>query len=477
MPLNVHVKTSETSGAGVSTAFAGTAFVVGEADQGPSTYVSVQSTAQLIEAFGPRTAGNAKLFDQVQTILAIGGVRCYVARVTDSTAVIAKLVLKDATSKPTLVASAKTAGIAGNGIKVEVVEAGSEYELVVTAGEETETSPEFTTQAQAIEWSSESALVTLTAATESEHTTNIPKALAAASLAGGVDASDLTDTSFLTTANTVFPGTLGPGQLLLCGRTTLAAHIGMALHCRENNRWACYELADATSAASLIAERGTITLALQSYGGFVSSSAIIPGLVPGTDRTVAGSAVLAAQCGLASKTGNNSTAPAGEDFAIPYILGFTNLFTEPEMEALQEAGINPFAVENGQFVLDGFYTAVSKDVDEIFWQASAARERMALQADGEAIAARYRRKPLGGRKSVLGKFQGDLQGLIKTHWEAGALDGESAAEAGTATTGEPVNTPQTIQAGELNAELEVEIVPFANQVNLNDVIAPVTETL
>lgn len=474
--LNVKVTTSESAGAGGSAAFAGATFIVGEADGGPAGYVSVRSMAEYKNAFGPRSAGSAKLYDAVNTVLAIGKGRCYVARASDGTAATAKLVLKDAAGHPTLVVSAETPGIEGNETAIEVIEVGSEFQIVVfSEGEEIASSPEFTTQAQAIEWSKEAPLVTIAASTESEHTTAIPKALAKALLTGGVDASDLVDASILATLD-VFPRSLGPGQVIIPGRTTAAIREGAATWAKENDRFAWCDLADQPTAEALIAGKAATPAAIAGCWGTVSSSAIIPGLAPSTTRTVAGSAVIAGMCALVARTGNNSTAPSGADWPIPYVIGFTNTYTEGEMEALQDAGINPFAEEGGFLILDGFYTALSRDVDPIFWQASASRERMALMAEGEEIAGRYRRKPLGGRKSSIGKFQGELQGMIKRHYEAGALFGDELAEAGTADVGDPINTPATIQAGELNAELRVKIVPFADDVNLNLVTAPVTET-
>lgn len=475
--LNVKVTTGETAGARGPFPSAATTFVAGEFDEGPATPVLIRSIGQLAATFGPRSPVSAKAYDAVQTVLAIGESQCWIARESDNTAVTAKLVLKDATGKPTIVVTAKTPGVDGNHFEIEIVESGSEFKVVVSSTEsgELEASPEFTTQAAAIEWSAASPYVTLAASTESEHTTNIPAALTTKALSGGVDATDLTEAS-LTATLAAFPRSLGPGQVICPGKTGAAVHNAMAAHCRENDRFAWFDLADSAVAATLIGETSLETV-LQGYGGFHSSSAIIPGIAPGTVRTVAGSAVLAGLCALVSKAGNNSVAPSGTDWPIPYILGLTNQFTESEAEALQAAGINPFVEEQGVICLQGFYTALSREVDAIFWQASASRERMVLVAEGEVIAGRYRRKLLGGRKSSLGKFQMELQGLIKEHFEAGALFGESAAEAGVVNLGEPVNTPASLQAGELNGELEVKITPFADRVGLKIVTAPISEAL
>lgn len=475
--LNVKVTTGETAAARGPFLSASTTFVVGEFDQGPATPVLIKSMPQLALIFGPRSAVSAKAYDAIQTVLAIGEQQVYVVRETDNTATTAKLVLKDAGGKPTIIVSAKTPGVDGNHLKIEITEAAGKFEVHVISTETgtLEVSPEFTTQLQAIEWSVASPWVTLAASLEAEHTANPPAVLAPKVLAGGADANDLTEEIMVTTLG-LFPRGLGPGQIMCPGKTGAAAHNGMALHGRENNRFAWFDIADAPLAATLIGEK-SLEAALQGYGGFVSSTAIIPGLVPNTTRTAAGSAVAAGLCALVSKAGNNSVAPSGIDWPIPYILGFTNLFTDAEAEQLQEAGINPFVEENGVLCMQGFYTALSRAQDVIFWQASVARERMALVADAETIIARYRRKLLGGRKSSIPKLQMELQGVIKTHWEAGALFGDRVSEAGVVNVGEPVNTPASLQAGELDAELVVKIVEFADRVGLKVITAPTSEPL
>ncbi len=474
--LNVKVTTGETAAARGPFPSAATTIVVGEFDQGPAIPVLIRSMAQLIQVFGPRSAVSAQAYDSVQTILAIAESQCYVMRETDASATTAKLVLKDAAAKPTIVVSAKTPGVDGNTLKIEVVVAGGKFTIIVSGPEGVlETSAKFLTQAEAITAFAASPYVTLAASAESEHTTEPPVALAAKALSGGADPNDLTEGSIAATL-ALIPKNLGAAQLIVPGKTGATTHNAMATHCRENNRFAWFDLADSAVAATLIGEK-SIEAVLAGYGGSGSSSATIPGLTPGTTRTVPGSAVMAGLCALVSKLGNNSVAPSGADWPIPYVLGFTNLFTEAEAETLQAAGITPFVEERGFFCLQGFYTWLSRESDAIFWQASAARERMVLVAEGEIIAGRYRRKLLGGRKSSLGKFQMELQGLITRHWEAGALFGEEAPEAGTVNVGEPINTPASLQAGELGGELEVKIVPFADKVNLKIVTAPISEPL
>ena len=102
---------------------------------------------------------------------------------------------------------------------------------------------------------------------------------------------------------------------------------------------------------------------------------------------------------------------------------------------------------------------------------------MALVSKSEVIGNSYLFKTIDGRKNLIHRFQADLQGVILRAWEAGALFGETAPEAGIVNVEEPVNTNTTIQNGELNAELVVRISPYANLVNIKIVSAPITEAV
>jgi hypothetical protein len=161
-----------------------------------------------------------------------------------------------------------------------------------------------------------------------------------------------------------------------------------------------------------------------------------------------------------------------------FVSGFTNVFTLEQMTTLYEAQINSFYVTPaGVPCLYGFVSALPYSSDKIFWQASAGRERMRLKYECEQIAEQFLFKTIDGRGILLSKFQGALQGLIAKEWKKGALYGETAAESGVANLGEPVNTPTTAQAGELNAELKVRLSPYANSVAIVIVSVPISESV
>jgi hypothetical protein len=478
MSLGVEVSTGETPrSAGISSA-TGTAFFAGITDEGSATPTLIRSLNEYVLTYGPRSSTSSALYDAVNTFFALGGARCYVERVTDNSAVTATLTLVDSGTKPTILVSAKTPGVDGNNIKVEVVTVSAEYEINLfnLEGELIEGTGKLANQAAAIAYTSP--YVTFTASSASEHTTNNPKTLAATALSGGANPSDLTDASFVASlAN--FTATLGPGLVAIPGKTSAAIHLGLAEHAKLNNRFAWGDLADSSTVATLISGKGSIATSLQSYIGYAASTAqIAPAVAGGTPRIVAASAVIAGLFAQVSATGNDNQAPAGRNWPLePFVLGFTNTFSQGNMVTLNNAGINAFAERYGVLCLFGDRTAASKEADPIYYQFSASRERMHLVAEAEEIGERFMFSTLDGRHHTRAKFQGELQAMIKRHWEHDALYGETSQEAGKVEVGEPVNTPATEQAGQLNAELIVRISPTAEAVKLVITSTPITETV
>jgi hypothetical protein len=481
----VLVKTSEIAqSAGVSLS-TGTAFIVAPAAYGPETPTEVRSLGEGIALYGPREGESVKLYDVLNTFFALGGAKAWVNRTAgEGGPLAAKLELETAGKKKTLVVSAKYKGTYGNSIKVEVVESGANTKLVILSpeGEVLEASGEYPKAEELLAWGkTHEAYVVITEGSEyaGGKGEKLEK-LASTKLASGANPT-VNEKSTIKTIEG-FGKSLGPGQLIVPGNTEEKVHTAMAEHCltSKRNRIALADLkkAEETNAtvSGLKGEKGTYAIELQKKILFFSSAATVQGVTLGTTRTVPASVVVAGLCAQVAATGNDNQAPAGKTWPLsPFVLGFTNAFNQEQVEELSTAGVNSFKEVQGIPCLYGFVTACSKEKDLIFWQASASREQMALVASAEQIGASYLFKTIDGRKRLLARFQGDLQALVKRHWENNALFGETAPEAGLVNVGEPVNTLTTIQNGELNAELIVRISPYANVVSIVITSVPITE--
>lgn len=487
----VLVTTTETAQSAGTSLSTGTAFIVGAASYGPETPTLVRSLGEGVALYGPRSeAESTELYDALNTFFALGGAKAYVGRILGASIAAAKLELEAGATAKTLVATAKYKGTYGNSLKVKVTEnvgkTASQLEILNSESEVLEVSGFLATATAIFEWGKthEAYVVITEGSSYAAGKGSVLKELAATKLASGVNPT-VTEATTKTAIET-FGKSLGPGQLIVPATNGVkeGVHQAMGEHAVKNNRVAICDLKEAakasTTVATLTGEKGTYTGGITGYMMFTASSCTVQGVTLGTTRTVPGSTVVAGLCAQVSRssTSNNNQAPCGEPWPLnPFVLGFVNPYKQAEIEELSTAGINAFKEVNGIPTLFGFVSALSREKDLIFWQFSAARERMALVSAAEVIGNGYLFRNIDGRRRLISRFQGDLQGVIKEHWENNALFGETAPQAGIVNVGEPVNTLATIQAGELNAELIVRLSPFANEVRITIVSTPITEVV
>lgn len=538
---------------GPGTAFVAGATDAGPPPGGPA-YVKCQSLSDYTNNFGPRSATSATLYDWLDEFFSDGGAIAYVARATGATGTTATLNANDVVGGASIVVNALTLGVGGNSTYIQVVPAtgptftasaganqvnlnnptsianvgigtpitgiGVPANTYVTAvssaqiqlsnpvgsagaglnqtftpgnitvlvqnalGQTIESQgPFFTNDALA---ASTSSIVDFVKAG-----TRLPAGpISSTPLSGGANPTDLTDASHVA-ALAVFPPTLGPGTVCLPGKTSLTAWNGLLSHAAQNNRFAVLDMVDTSSAVSAIGQAQALgSNANASYGMFIQGSAILPGLVPGANRTVPGSAPVAAARARVASTPNNNQAPAGPRWGLNRIIGFTQYFgavpaqnstpgsfSQNDVNAMSAAGVNCFANYYGAMCLFGFVTPVPSTSDAIYWQATASCERMNLVAKVTAAMSPYLFQVIDGAGSTISAMNADIQRIIHDEWTANALYGDTASTAGAVVTAAPVNTPATAAAGQLNAQLYVRISPYANSVNITVSVVPLTQSV
>jgi hypothetical protein len=494
--VNINTSTISNPPGGVLTN-PGTAFVVGATDQGPPAsgpaYVRCLSIQDYVTAFGARSSTSATLYDWLDLLFhETPGAVAYVSRVTDSSATSALLQLSDAVPHPSVVVTAATPGVDGNNIFVAVSIASSAYTVTIqdAAGDILETwGPYLNSAGNApLLAVTTSAYVKFTQSAGAGFTTASPATLAATALAGGANPSDLTDASYVSTL-AGFPATLGPGTVAVPGRATATIWNGLLAHAAANNRFAALDLPESASTTTLIGDIGSIgTTPNASYGTFVEGSCTIPGVVPGTTRTVPASAAVAALRAQVGQTSSQNQAPSGADWPLSYVIGFTEFFgpagaanlpagsfAQSDVNTLSAAGINCFANYFGTLCLFGFVSPVPKTTDQTYWQATAACERMDLVVDAQQALGGLLFKPIDGAGKLTGRAQTALAAIITDHWSNDALYGDNASDAGSVVVAAPVNTPTTESQGQLNAQVTVRISPYVDTVNTGIVTIPITQ--
>lgn len=469
---------------GVASAL-GAAFIVVEADQGPEGPTKIASISRWQETFGARSTASATAYDWADSLFALSGRTLYVVRPLNAGAKAAKLVLKDSAAKPTLTVEYATKGVGGNSYKIEVTVASEKavVKLLDSEGNPIEANPEGD-QAEIIAWwAKHTAYVTVKQSEELEHTSALPAALAATTLSGGTNPTALTDAEKVA-GLAKFTSNYGPGLVVIPGGSSEEVQKGLAEHVtklRINRRAAV--LLEGSTVTALKTAKASLSEALRSYVIYLSSSAVVQGVTPGTTRTVDSTALLAALFAQSAATDNMNTATAGSAWPVsPWVLSFTNTFSHEEAEALVEDGINVWGEEQGQLCLvsGSFVTGISPESGaegEVFWSFAATGERMALVYDCEPIMAEVDNKAIDGQGNLLSRLQGRLQGVIAEHWRKGALFGASASEAGKAIVGEPVNTLAAEQKGAVAAQLEARISESVQSAALVVISRPITATL
>jgi hypothetical protein len=320
----------------------------------------------------------------------------------------------------------------------------------------------------------------------------LPAALSSTAMTGGADASDLTDSSYVT-ALANFPSQLGPGTVAIPGRATVTCWAGIRDHCNGVgntgvNRWGVLDLTDASSSAAVNSQVASLSSGDWSRCFFIEGSAIIPPL-PGTggpNRTVPGSATVAALRAQVAQGPSQAIVPAGEKWPLNYALGFTEYFgpvatagltagnfAQSDVNAMEAAGVNCFANFFGTLCLFGFVSP--ETADPIYDQANAATERMALSNDLLTIMAPYLFDVIDN--DTIDALNNDATGVCLSHYNNDALYGSTSASAFAVITEPPVNTPSTAEAGQLNVQVETRFPRYADTVSASIAVFTVTAGL
>ena len=480
----------------------GTAFVTGEAAQGPvGVAVPITSMTDYASYLGTRN-GYTILYDWLDEFFHDGGVLAYASRIVGPSPVSATLVLVDRAGSPlpTLTVTANGGGVWGNACTVAVANgtASNSYTITIanTATGQTWVSPNLFFPADAVTWATNMAGTTpwafpFTIANDGSATAspnNNPAVLAATNLAAGADnLTGVTETQW-TNALTAFPSTLGPGQVCAPGHTTvlgweaLLAHAGAldpSSGALTNNRFALCDDVDSATASSVVSSVQSITSGDGSFGMFLAPWVIIPGIAGAAigaspvanTRTVPPSALVAALLATSDQNNNCNVAAAGANGISSYAIGVTQTYVQADRGTLNTAGVSvirQFGI-GGPVELYGFVTFSSNPA----WaQANYARERMSLKSLFDQAGKPFVFAQIDGEGHTISAYNGAIAGVCQGEWQNGALYGATASAAFSVNTGPQVNTPITLAAGELLAATTVAFSPTAEFVMNSVVVVP-----
>jgi hypothetical protein len=306
-------------------------------------------------------------------------------------------------------------------------------------------------------------------------------------LTGGADgAIPVTgnDADAIVDALAALTSTLGPGQVCAPGRSDENTHAAILAHCAATTRYALLDCALHDDSATCISAAAVLRGAEEDrYGMLWAPWAVIPGLAPGTRRTIPWSTVQAALCARNDLAGNPNQAAAGGWGQTQYVVDLADHFTEPGMEAMLYAGVCTARLVYGVVEAYAFRSLVDPNGPRSEWlQANWGRLSMAITADSDAVGEDYVFSQIDGRGLTIAAFNGALSGVCKAYVDDGALyvDPNSNGDPTTAyvvNTGPAVNTEDSKAQGILKAVLSVRMSPHAELVQIQIVKYPITVAL
>lgn len=461
-------------------------FVVGLTEKGSSTAaVEIRSMAEYTRWLGGRVTYGA-LYDALETFFAEGGARAVVGRVVGPTPVSSSVNVFDqagstAPADVAIVATAKNPGVWGDSLNVEILAGGGAGTFVIVVSHDTlgelERSPDLVDRDAAVTWSQTSDNITITLGASNED----PRVQGPLSLAGGNDdRTNITDAQWLAALNR-FAKDRGPGQVSAPGQATGTRHGQLLDHARLNNRFALLDLTDTNNTTTLLVQAAVNRLDVDGrYGAMFTPWAKIPGLTPGTTRTVPYSAVQAGLEARQAGLGRSANEPAaGDDGRARYALALSqDAFTDAQRETLNDQGVNVAIVLFDGVRTYGYRTCVDPYGALQDWLAmSNARLGMEISSKAYVIAEAFEFKQVDGAKHRISDYGAALVGMLLPYHRSGALYGATPEDAFIVDVGDSVNTPATIQARELHARLGLKMSPFGERVFVDISKVPLTQAL
>lgn len=333
-----------------------------------------------------------------------------------------------------------------------------------------------------------SQMVTFTQSAASMFTINSPAVLSATALTGGTDNRSTVNLTTVGNALAAFTPALGPGQVSAPGFTNTTLNGIWSLldtHANANNRIALKDADDGQLAATIITDVGSYgTAATAAWGELHAGQVQAPGVTYGTNRLIPASAVVSALCAQVDATGNPNQAPAGPNFPLGYCIGFSGvngapLYGQSDIDALNAAGINTWNTVFGVLQNYGAVTPVPQTSDPVYWRLPSARLRMAVTAAFQVVAQPFMFSNLDGQGLDIVAFSGDLAAKMSNFVTAKAIS--TLAPDGTQDQGFVVdtspNTPTTMGAGQLLANVSYRPAPFAQLIEIQLIAVPTTASL
>jgi hypothetical protein len=284
----------------------------------------------------------------------------------------------------------------------------------------------------------------------------------------------------ITSALAALTADMGPGQVFLAD-PVLAAVVdnqsAVLAHCQATNRVGLLSCADGAQSVLSAAGKALQSDANARYGALFAPSALVPGVVAGTQRTVPYAAVEAGIIARNDAVYNPNEAAAGVLGQAVYALDLNGRYSDSDYATLNTNGVDMARLIYGGVRTYGYRSCVDGVATPAWLYFGNSRLNMAITAQAEAIGENYVFAQLDGRGHTIADFNGDLSAMLLGYYNADALYGPTPQDAFYVDTGASVNTPTTIANGELHAVLGVKMAGASEWVEIEIVKIAVNEAL
>lgn len=394
-----------------------TVFLTGELTKGPDTPTIIRSLRELQRGYGDRTADTAAVHDWVDAFFKEGGGRVYVTPLRGPAAAKATHTFNDTAPAAAIVVTAKTAGTDGNrtSIDIDAGGAGGTFAIkVLRDGVVVETSGDLADGAAAAAWAVDgSSWVNIT-----DDVGGDPAPGSVTALTGGDDDFDGITTTEIQDALDLFIANLGPGSVVLPGRTATSAQLIAQTHASTHNRLARHAFVASSNAATVAAQLATLRAGEGAdVGDPLGPRQNMPGLTAVTSRTVEATVLRCAAEARNDRDGISPNQPAAGNHAIAqYLTSETVTWTDEDLELLNDAGGNVVrTLTDGRLKVFGARTLANPASDPVALRIGSARLRMAVAEIGRFHAEQFAFTELDPGGIKLGYLEGFILGALDAY--------------------------------------------------------------
>ncbi len=273
-----------------------------------------------------------------------------------------------------------------------------------------------------------------------------------------------------------FTADLGPGCVVIAGQDHTAVGEYIGAHCAAANRIGIVTGADTdTTVAQIVAASGVIA-------GYTSADRLVLAW-PNVKIPTAAGLVTVEPTGFVAGVRARAhgivgpwQSPLQEEYgSARFVAGVSTSTTDAEFLTLWNGDVSPIRVVGSKLRLYGYKTVAAPTGDTSGnLQGAQFRDLVNVIAyQAGLIAERYVGVTVDGRGLRLSGFNGALSGMLSTYAQAGALfaqiaeDGTEVDPGYVVDTSSNVNSPASLAAGNLNAEVGVRLSPTAEFVTIN----------